>query len=70
VSGGTRRTAQTLTVIAPFSASDERAHQRLLEAWPVVGPLAASLINRASRAIKHRAEDDRFEETIEQARAA
>jgi hypothetical protein len=60
----------TLTVIARFSASDERTHERLLEAWPVIGPLAASLVKRAARAIKHRAEDDRFEETIEQARAA
>lgn len=68
--GRNEEDGSTLTVIARFSASDERAHERLLEAWPVIGPLSASLVKRAARAVKHRAEDDRFEETIEQAKAA
>jgi hypothetical protein len=52
----------SLTVVMRFSATDERTHERLLEAWPVVGSLAATLAKRAARAVKHHAEADEFED--------
>ena len=57
-----------LTIVTRFSATDERTHERLLDAWPILGPLTATLAERAARAVKHRAEADRFEEveTIEE----
>jgi hypothetical protein len=63
----------SLTVVLRFRATDERTHERLLESWPVVGPLAATLSKRAARTIKHHAESDEYEDgetTEEVARAA
>ncbi len=54
----------SLTIVTRFSATDERAHERLLDAWPVLGPLAATLVERAARTIKRHAEEDRSE-TVE-----
>jgi hypothetical protein len=52
----------SLTVVMRFSATDERTHERLLDAWPVVGSLAATLAKRAARTVKHHAESDEFED--------
>jgi hypothetical protein len=52
----------SLTVVMRFRASDDGTHERLLEAWPVVGPLAATLSKRAARTVKHHAESDEFED--------
>ena len=52
----------SLTIVTRFSATDERTHERLLDAWPILGPLAATVAERAARAVKHQAEADRFEE--------
>jgi len=63
----------TLTVVIRFRATDEATHGRLLEAWPAVGPLAATLSERAARTIKHHAESDDYADgdtTTEVARAA
>ena len=54
----------SLTIVTRFSATDERTHERLLDAWPVVGPLAATLVERAARTVKRCAEEDRSE-TVE-----
>src|SRR3954447_2624434 len=51
----------SLTIITRFSATDERTHARLLDAWPVLGRLTATLVKRAADAVKHHAEEDRFE---------
>jgi hypothetical protein len=51
---------ECLTIVTRFSASDDATHERLLRAWPVVGPLAATLVKRAANAVKHRAEDDEW----------
>ena len=58
----------SLTIVTRCTASDERTHQRLLDAWPVLGPLAATLVKRAARAVKDHAEHDRFDtaQTIEE----
>jgi len=66
---GQAEDGSTLTVVIRFRATDER----LLEAWPVVGPLAATLSKRAARTVKHHAENDDYEDgetTAEVARAA
>jgi len=61
-----------LTIVTRFNASDAPTHERLLDAWPVLGPLAAKLVERAARTVQHHADDDRFDEAgpIEHARAA
>jgi hypothetical protein len=63
----------TLTLAIRFRATDAATHERLLEAWPVVGPLAATLSKRAARTVKHHAESDDYpdaETTEAVARAA
>jgi hypothetical protein len=50
-----------LTIATRFSASDEDARVRLLDAWALVGPIASSLAERAARSIKGVAELDEFE---------
>ena len=45
-----------LTIKTRFSATDEDARVRLLDAWALVGPLASSLADRAARTIRERAE--------------
>ena len=70
---GQAEDGSTLTVVIRFRATDEATHERLLEAWPVVGPLAATLSKRAARMVKHHAESDDYEDgetTAEVARAA
>jgi hypothetical protein len=70
---GQAEDGSTLTVVIRFRATDEATHERLLEAWPVVGPLAATLSKRAARTVKHHAENDDYEDgetTAEVARAA
>ena len=47
-----------LTIRTSFSATDEDARVRLLDAWALIGPLASSLADRAARTIKERAERD------------
>ena len=51
----------SLTLVSRCSASDQPTHERLLDAWPILGPLTATLVKRAARAAKHHAEQDRFE---------
>jgi hypothetical protein len=69
---GQAEDGSTLTVAIRFRATDEATHERLLEAWPVVNPLASSLAKRAARTVKHHAESDdyRDEATEAVARAA
>jgi hypothetical protein len=64
--------SSSLKLVTRFSARDERAHERLLDALPVLRPLADTLARRAASAVKHHAEDDRFEEPelFEEAMAA
>jgi len=59
-----------LTIRTSFSASDEDARVRLLDAWALVGPLASSLADRAARTIKERAERDEFDDVALPALAA
>jgi hypothetical protein len=66
--GGERGT--WLTIKTSFSATDEDARVRLLDAWALVGPLASSLADRAARTIKERAEADEFEDVAPAALAA
>lgn len=51
-----------LTIIARLSATDEGTRALLLDAWPLVHPLARNLMQRAVRTAKESAEDDRFAE--------
>ena len=69
---GQAEDGSTLTVVIRFRATDEATHERLLEAWPVVGPLAATLSKRAARTVKHHAESDEYEdeETSQEVRRA
>jgi hypothetical protein len=69
---GQAEDGSTLTVVIRFRASDQATHERLLEAWPVVGPLAANLSKRAARTIKHHAESDEYadEEASQEVRRA
>jgi hypothetical protein len=53
-----------LTISTRFSATDEATRDRLLDAWPVVNPLARELVKRAARAVKESAEADRFERPV------
>jgi hypothetical protein len=50
--------ASCLTLTTRFSATDKGTHERLLDAWPIVGPLADSLVKRAARAVQSRARVD------------
>lgn len=61
-----------LTITTRFSATDDRAHARLSDAWAVVGPLADHLTRRAARTVKDYAEADRFggRDALERAHAA
>ncbi len=59
---GQAEDGSTLTVVIRFRATDEGTHERLLEAWPVVGPLASTLSKRAARTVKHHAESDEYED--------
>jgi hypothetical protein len=52
----------SLSITTRFSGTDELAHDALLDAWPLVNPLAGALVHRTARTVKHHAEDDRFEE--------
>jgi len=69
---GQAEDGSTLTVVIRFRATDEATHERLLEAWPVVGPLAATLSKRAARTVKHHAESDEYadEQTSQEVRRA
>ena len=69
---GQAEDGSTLTVVIRFRATDQASHERLLEAWPVVGPLAANLSKRAARTVKHHAESDDYadEETTTEFRRA
>jgi hypothetical protein len=59
-----------LTIRTSFSATDEDARVRLLDAWALIGPLASSLAERAARTIKERAERDEFDDVAPAALAA
>ena len=59
-----------LTITTSFSASDEDARVRLLDAWALIGPLASSLAERAARTIRERAERDDLDDTAPAALAA
>jgi hypothetical protein len=67
---GQAEDGSTLTVVIRFRATDQATHERLLEAWPVVGPLAATLSKRAARTVKHHAESADDETSQEVRRAA
>jgi hypothetical protein len=54
--------ACSLTITTRFSATDEATHERLLDAWPVVGPLADTLVKRAARAVQSHAPVDRVDD--------
>ena len=45
-----------LTVITRLSAGDSEARARLLDAWPMLGPLVAAWACRAARTVKRLAE--------------
>jgi hypothetical protein len=51
-----------LSIKTRFSATDEDARVRLLDAWALVGPIASSLAERAARGVKADAESDDFED--------
>jgi hypothetical protein len=55
--------ACALTLTTRFSAADKPTHERLLDAWPLVGPLAETLVKRAARTVQSHARSDRFDET-------
>lgn len=69
---GQAEDGSTLTVVIRFRATDDATHERLLEAWPVVGPLAGTISKRAARTVKHHAESDEYadEETSQEVRRA
>jgi len=50
-----------LSISTHFTPSDVALRARLLDAWPVVKPLADALVRRAARSVKAYAEEDRFE---------
>jgi len=52
----------SLTITTRFSATDTATHERLLDAWPVVGPLAETLVKRAARAVQSHAPADRLDD--------
>jgi hypothetical protein len=45
-----------------FTAADERARIRLLDAWPLVGPLASRMAERAVHTVTAHAERDSFQD--------
>src|SRR4051794_12998540 len=47
-----------LAITTRFSPADDRAGARLLDAWPVIGPLAQHLTKRAARTVKEHVEQD------------
>jgi hypothetical protein len=51
--------ACALTLTTRFSAADKPTHERLLDAWPLVGPLAETLVKRAARTVQSHARADR-----------
>ncbi len=53
--------ASWLEVTTRFSAGDEHARVRLLDAWALVGPVASMLIERAARGVKAYAEREAFD---------
>jgi hypothetical protein len=53
-----------LSIATRFSATDEQARIRLLDAWALVGPLASSLAERAARTVKAHAERDSFHDAV------
>ena len=59
-----------LSIITRFSATDAITYSRLLDAWPLVRPLADHLTRRAARSVRDHAEDDRFAEPEPTARRA
>jgi hypothetical protein len=50
-----------LSINTRFSATEEDARVRLLDAWALIGPLASSLADRAARSVKEYAERDEFQ---------
>lgn len=59
-----------LTITTRFSATDEDARVRLLDAWALIGPLASSLAHRAARTIRERAERHDLDDAASVALAA
>jgi hypothetical protein len=53
--------ASWLEITTRFSAADEHARVRLLDAWALVGPVASMLVERAARGVKAYAERDTFD---------
>ncbi len=51
-----------LSISTRFSAVDESARLRVLDAWALVGPLASNLTERAARTVKDYAERDSFDD--------
>ena len=51
-----------LSIKTSFSATEERARVRLLDAWGLVGPLASTLADGAARTVKRYAERDDLED--------
>lgn len=51
-----------LSINTRFSATDEPARIRLLDAWALVGPLASTMAQRAARTVKALAERDTFDD--------
>jgi hypothetical protein len=49
--------SSALTIITRFRASDDRTHERLLDAWPLVNSVARQLVQRGARTVKGYAED-------------
>ncbi len=57
----TSEDSSSLSITTRFSATDEDARVRLLDAWALVGPVASTLADRAARTVKEYAERDTFE---------
>jgi len=51
-----------LSITTRFSATDESARLRVLDAWALVGPVASNLAERAARTVKDYAERDSFDD--------
>ena len=54
-----------LSITTQFRATDETTRARMLDAWPLVGPLAHALALHVARRVKTYAEDDRFEADVD-----
>jgi hypothetical protein len=50
-----------LTITTAFRATDDQARVRLLDAWPIIGPLAGHLAKRAAYMVREYAESDDVE---------